>query len=66
MAYEADAIIGGKIPTEAWPKTPKLKLFQIPWTGYDFCSPDSMPLGIPVSNFLNTNQPLPSTSFVQC
>ena len=50
MAYEADAIIGGRIPTDAWPKTPKLKLFQIPWTGYDFCSPDSMPLGIPVSN----------------
>jgi len=38
MAYEADAIIGGKIPTEAWPKTPKLKLFQIPWTGYDLFS----------------------------
>ena len=50
MAYEADAIIGGKIPTDTWPKTPKLKLFQIPWTGYDFCSPDSMPLGIPVCN----------------
>ena len=50
MAYEADAIIGGRIPTDSWPKMPKLKLFQIPWTGYDFCSPDSMPLDIPVSN----------------
>ena len=48
MAYEADAIIGGKIPTDSWPEIPNLKLFQIPWTGYDFCSPESMPQGVPV------------------
>ena len=34
----------------AWPQTPNLKIFQIPWTGYDFCSPETMPLGIPVCN----------------
>ena len=50
MALEADAIIGGKIPTSNWPKIPKLKLFQIPWTGHDFCSPETMPSGIPVCN----------------
>ena len=50
MAFEADAIIGGKIPTPNWPKIPKLQLFQIPWTGYDFCSPETMPRGIPVCN----------------
>jgi len=50
MALEADAIIGGKIPTPNWPNIPKLKVFQIPWTGYDFCSPQTMPNGIPVCN----------------
>ncbi len=50
MAYQADAIIGGRIPTKTWPEIPNLKLFQIPWTGYDFCSPETMPLGVPVCN----------------
>ena len=49
-AMEADVIIGGKIPLQSWPKLPKLKMFQIPWTGYDFCSPQTMPQGIPVCN----------------
>ena len=31
-AMEADVIIGGKIPLQSWPKLPKLKMFQIPWT----------------------------------
>lgn len=50
MAAKADCIVGGGIPTERWPAIPKLKLFQIPWTGYDFCSPDTMPANIPVCN----------------
>lgn len=50
MAHEADAVIGGKIPTEIWPEAPKLKLVQIPWTGHEFCSPETMPRGIPVCN----------------
>ena len=49
-AMEADVIIGGKIPLQSWPKLPKLKMFQIPWTGYDFCSPQTMPQGISVCN----------------
>ncbi len=43
LAHEADAIIGGGIPLKRWPETPKLKMFQIPWTGHDFCSPATMP-----------------------
>ena len=50
MASEADVIIGGSIPLSHWPKTPNLKMFQIPWTGYDFCSPETMPAGVPVCN----------------
>ena len=50
MAREADVIIGGSIPLNHWPKTPNLKMFQIPWTGYDFCSPETMPAGVPVCN----------------
>lgn len=50
MLAEADVVIGGGIPLERWPAVPKLKLFQIPWTGYDFCSPGDMPAGVPVCN----------------
>jgi phosphoglycerate dehydrogenase-like enzyme len=64
MAYEADAIIGGKIPTDSWPQIPNLKLFQIPWTGYDFCSPESMPQGIPVCNCYEHERPI--AEFVLC
>jgi hypothetical protein len=50
MAAEADAIIGGAIPVSPWPETPKLKLFQIPWTGHEWTSPERMPGGVPVCN----------------
>ncbi|MEM7425229.1 MAG: 2-hydroxyacid dehydrogenase [Pseudomonadota bacterium] len=50
LAAEADVIIGGKIPLDSWPDVPALKLFQIPWTGYDFCTPEDMPAGVPVCN----------------
>lgn len=49
LALEADVIVGGGIPVP-WPEVPKLKLFQIPWTGYDFTSPERMPKGVPVAN----------------
>ena len=49
MAQRADVIVGGGIPTP-WPETPNLKLFQIPWTGFDFTSPEKMPAGLPVAN----------------
>lgn len=50
LAAEADAIIGGGIPLKAWPPVPRLKLFQIPWTGHEWTSPDRMPKGVPVCN----------------
>lgn len=49
LARQADVIVGGAIPTP-WPDCPKLKLFQIPWAGYDFTSPEKIPAGIPVAN----------------
>ena len=64
MAFEADAIIGGKIPADSWPQIPNLKLFQIPWTGYDFCSPESMPQGVPVCNCYEHERPI--AEFVLC
>ncbi len=50
MAAKADCMVGGSIPVDQWPAIPNLKLFQIPWTGYDFCSPESMPARVPVCN----------------
>ncbi len=50
MAERADVIVGGNIPLEKWPATPNLKLFQIPWTGYNFTTPARMPAGVPVAN----------------
>ena len=49
LARQADVIVGGGIPI-AWPEVPKLKLFQIPWTGFDFTAPEKMPPGLPVAN----------------
>ncbi|MHA1530303.1 MAG: 2-hydroxyacid dehydrogenase [Alphaproteobacteria bacterium] len=50
LAAEADVIIGGAIPVRPWPDVPNLKLFQIPWTGHEWTSPDRMPAGVPVCN----------------
>ena len=50
LAARADAIVGGGIPVPEWPATPRLKVFQIPWTGYDFTGPEKMPDGVPVCN----------------
>ena len=35
MAARADGNVGGGIPLPEWPETPRLKIFQIPWAGYD-------------------------------
>lgn len=45
-----DVVIGGAPPVQPWPKVPTLKLYQIPWTGYEFTSPERMPKGVPVCN----------------
>ena len=49
LAQQADVVVGGGIPVP-WPDVPNLKLFQIPWTGYDFTAPEKMPRGVPVAN----------------
>lgn len=49
LAARAHVIVGGSPPVP-WPEVPNLKLFQIPWTGYDFTSPEKMPKGVPVAN----------------
>ena len=49
LAMRADAIVGGSAPV-AMPDVPRLKLHQIPWTGFDFTSPEKMPKGVPVAN----------------
>ena len=50
LAAAADVIVGGGIPLERWPAAPKLKLFQIPWTGHEWTSAGRMPKGVPVCN----------------
>lgn len=50
MAASANVIVGGNIPLDRWPAVPDLKLFQIPWTGYNFTSKARMPAGVPVAN----------------
>ena len=50
MAAAADVIIGGAIPVRPWPEVPRLKLFQISWTGHEWTSPERMPMGVPVCN----------------
>jgi len=49
LAPEAAAMVGGHIATP-WPATPKLKLFQIPFTGFDFLTPEVLPVGSVVCN----------------
>ena len=49
LAPEADAIVGGHI-ARPWPETPRLKLYQIPFTGYDFLEPEVLPAGCHVCN----------------
>ena len=49
LVTQADVVVGGAIPIP-WPRVPELKLFQIPWTGYDFTAPEKMPSGVPVAN----------------
>ena len=49
MVQRADVVIGGSLPVP-WPEVPNLKLFQIPWTGFDFTAPQKMPAGVPVAN----------------
>lgn len=44
LAPKAHAMVGGHIAAP-WPATPNLKLFQIPFTGFDFLTPEVLPQG---------------------
>ena len=47
---QADAIVGGRLGAADWPAAPKLKLYQIPFTGYDWLTPADVPAGCTVCN----------------
>lgn len=50
LAAQADVIVGGSVPIRRWPATPRLKLYQVPWTGHEFLRPDKLPAGVPACN----------------
>lgn len=50
MLAEADAVVGGAIPVTPWPPSPRLKIYQISWTGHEFTAPDRVPNGVAVCN----------------
>ena len=49
LAPTADAFVGGRIKGN-WPAIPNLKLYQIPFTGYDWIGPAQVPAGCQVCN----------------
>ena len=49
VAPTADAFVGGFIKGD-WPAVPKLRLFQVPFTGYDWIDPDKLPMGCQLCN----------------
>lgn len=49
LAPQADALVGGRIRGD-WPAAPKLKLYQIPFTGHDWIGPEQVPAGCQVCN----------------
>ena len=51
MLSEADVLIAGGVPD--WPSSNRLKLYHIPFTGYDWILPDQLPKG---AIFCNTHE----------
>lgn len=49
LVPQADALVGGRIRGD-WPAVPKLKLYQIPFTGHDWIGPAHVPKGCIVCN----------------
>ena len=49
LAPQADALVGGRIRGD-WPQVPDLKLYQIPFTGFDWLRPEDVPKGCTVCN----------------
>ena len=49
MVKNMDAIVGGPIPNGV-PTTTKLKLYQVPFTGFDWITPTELPVGAILCN----------------
>ena len=49
LVVQADAIVGGRIKGD-WPPVPSLKLYQVPFTGYEFLKPEDLPRGCTLCN----------------
>ena len=49
LVADADALVGGRIRGD-WRAGPKLRLYQIPFTGYDFLEPHDVPSNCTVCN----------------
>lgn len=57
LASRADAIVAGRL-SQSWPPSPRLKLFQIPFTGYDWIGADDLPRGCIVCNTFEHEAPV--------
>ncbi|MDD9905292.1 MAG: 2-hydroxyacid dehydrogenase [Rhodospirillaceae bacterium] len=49
LVSNADAFVGGFIKGD-WPAVPKLRLYQVPFTGYDWIGPEKLPGGCQLCN----------------
>jgi phosphoglycerate dehydrogenase-like enzyme len=58
MLLRADVLIGGPIPTRHWPQAPNLKLYQVPWAGYDWARVANVPNGVPLCNVYEHEIPI--------
>jgi len=50
LAPKAEVIVGGRFDSDIFPAVPNLKLWQIPFTGFDWLDPAAFPKGCRVSN----------------
>jgi phosphoglycerate dehydrogenase-like enzyme len=53
----ADAMVGGNVLGD-WPPTPNLRLYQIPFAGYNWISPADIPQGLPFCNTYDHEIPI--------
>jgi len=54
---QADALVGGNVIGD-WPETPKLRLYQIPFAGYNWITPADIPAGLPFCNTYDHEIPI--------
>ena len=49
LIVQSDAMVGGRIKGE-WPAIPNLRLYQVPFTGYEFLTPADLPISCTLCN----------------